>query len=456
VRKILDLHPFIIIVASCLFNQSVAFAFDQNDIIRRLEAIETKNSLLEKENTELKKRLLKVERSGSASKHVADQNAYEGHVKTRATGSSRVLANQSSSAGNEMASFSPLDEEKSGLGTSSGNIGENTLVYNNRRFELSASFLGLMPSTSNLVYGTEVSPYPAPTPNWNDRTVTPSFSPSFRLGARYFAGQSNDIELEWTHLVAEANNSVGVNPSQQMIGPSWLIGSQASNYATAYGKGRYNYDVINLEGGHTFCANCDFQFRPFAGIKIVDLSTSMANVFTNAYGAQFNTNGLNQINSETSSRFTGAGPRIGLGTQYNWNNFEFSGKMGAALLIGTQQSKYTQSTTCSDGCVLTYNGSTIVGNNQGYTTPNTTQVIPSIDAKLAAAYAFAPTKEGQFKLEVGWQAAAYFNTVSQYIMTNLCPCDIPYTTSGLYLATGQHTLNNFTVQGPYISGRWAY
>jgi len=444
-----------------LFGQScvsVANAMDQETIIRRLEAIERKNNDLEKENIELKRRLSRVESNNPSARNnkVSHDNFREANNLHNANNTKSLKIQD-----NAKTQFSSLDEPEfiSYQNEVSKSANKSNLdIYNDRHFELSASFLGLMPSTSNLVYGTEVSPYPAPTPNWNDRTITPSFSPTFGIGAKYSPSKSNDIELNWVHLATAASASVGVNTAKQMVGPSWLLGSQASNYATAFGKGVFAYDSINLEVGHTFCAECDFKFRPYAGVQFVDLSQNLSNLFTNAHGATFHTNGLNFISTNTTSGFMGAGPRLGFGSTYKWNDFEFIGKMGTGLMIGTQQSKYAQTTTCSDGCIglLTYNGSTIVGNNQAYTTPNTTQVIPTIDAKLATAYTFAPTSSGQFKIELGWQAAAYFNTVSQYIMTNLCPCDVPDAPTGLYLATGQHTLNNFTVQGPYITGKWAY
>jgi hypothetical protein len=38
------------------------------------------------------------------------------------------------------------------------------------------------------------------------------------------------------------------------------------------------------------------------------------------------------------------------------------------------------------------------GNNQSLTSPNATQVIPSVDARSATAYAFPPSNYGVFKI----------------------------------------------------------
>lgn len=247
---------------------SVANAMDQETIIRRLEAIEKKNNDLEKENIELKRRLSRVESNNSSARNnKSSQDSFREASNPRNANNTK----SSKSQDNVKTQFSSLDEPEfiSSQYEVSRSVNKSNIdIYNDRHFELSASFLGLMPSTSNLVYGTEVSPYPAPTPNWNDRTITPSFSPTFAIGAKYSPGKSNDIELNWVHLATAASASVGVNTAKQMVGPSWLLGSQASNYATAFGKGGFAYDSINLEAGHTFCADCDFKFIPDHGLEL--------------------------------------------------------------------------------------------------------------------------------------------------------------------------------------------
>ena len=440
-----------IIGCSTLASTNISLANEafEEKILKRLESLEKELELTRKDNVVLRSRLNRIEGS-EAKPSVARVN-----TKQKALGRDQDPVLDS---GAQLAS----------LPDTSNSDNPNLKAYNDRKFELNASFIGLMPSTSNLVYGTAISPYPLPTPNWNDRTITPSFSPTFSIGARWMPSKSNDVDVNWTHLNTTSTASVGINPHEQMIGPTWLIGPTASNYGSGYGKGTFTYDAVNLEAGHTFCADCSFSFRPFGGVEFANLSQSLTGEFSNALGAQNHNKGLNWMSNTTSSGFTGAGPRIGLGGQYNWHDFEFIGKLGAGLLVGVQQSQWNLLTTCTDGCpsqltydksndrLLSSSGGQIIGNSQAYTTPNTTQVIPTLDAKLATAYAFAPTSQGQFKVELGWRAATYFNTVSQYTVTNVVPAFSLDTPTGIYLASGQHSLNNFTVQGPYITGKWAY
>ena len=169
-------------------------------------------------------------------------------------------------------------------------------------------------------------------------------------------------------------------------------------------------------------------------------------------------NGLNMHSNISSSTFNGIGPRAGINTIYNWNDFQLISKLGAGLLIGTQHNNFSTLTTCTNGCGGPPDTSTsaIVGNVQNWTSPSNTQVIPTVDTKLAIAHAFSPTKYGQFKLELGYQAALYFNANTQNQLSNVLPSLNPFAPTGIYLATAEHVQNNFFVQGPYISGKWAY
>ena len=145
--------------------------------------------------------------------------------------------------------------------------------YSPPRFELSGSLLFLQPGAGNLEYGTLVSPLPIATPNWSNQSLSPNFSPAFRVGARYMPNESNDIELNWTHLNTTTNGSFSGGPTQ-MVGPPYLIGPEAALYKIANGNVQFAYDSINFDGGHTFCAECSFQlhllrrmFLPIAGLR---------------------------------------------------------------------------------------------------------------------------------------------------------------------------------------------
>jgi hypothetical protein len=304
-------------------------------------------------------------------------------------------------------------------------------------FELSGSLSFLQPGAGNLEYGTLTTPLPLPTPNWANQSLDPNFSPSFTLGARYMINDSNDIELDWTHLHATTTGAFSATPTQ-MVGPPFLIGPESALYKNASGSVKHSFDAVNFDAGHTFCAECYFQLRAFGGVEVVRIGQNLSGLFQSPDGLASSANTVN-------SMFTGAGPRLGMKGQYALGDFQLIGEVGGAALIGTAQSRI-DFTTVSPALGI---------NNQSLTSPNATRIVPSIDARLATAYTFAPTAYGLFKIELGYKAAVYFDAVNQYSITNV-PTSLTLPPVGIYLATQQHLQSNFTDQGPYVTARWSF
>ncbi len=303
-------------------------------------------------------------------------------------------------------------------------------------FEISGSLLFLQPGAGDLEYGTLITPLPITTPNWSNQSLTPKFSPTFGVGVRYRPNESNDIELDWTHLNSTANGSFSAEPTQ-MVGPPYLIGPELALYKIAQGSVQSKYDAVNLDGGHTFCAECSFQLRVFGGVEFARIGQNLNGLFQSP-------DGTSSSGYTNNSLFTGAGPRLGVRGEYALGDFQFIGEFAGAGLIGTAQSSINFTTVSP----------VLAGvNNQALTSPNATPVIPSIDARLAGAYSFPSGDYGQFKIELGYQAAVYFNAVSQYSLTQVTTTVPPV---GVFLATEQHSQSNFTDQGPYLTGSWLF
>jgi hypothetical protein len=311
-------------------------------------------------------------------------------------------------------------------------------ISNAPRFEVSGSLLYLQPGAGDLEYGTLVTPFPIATPNWSNQSLTPKFSPAFSVGARYMPNAFNDIELSWTHLNTTTNGAFAGTPTQ-MVGPPFLIGPEANEYKIGQGAVKFAYDSVKLDGGHTFCAECSFQLRAFGGVEFARIGQNLGGSFLDPDGSA-------SMSYNTPSMFTGAGPRLGLKGQYALGDFQFIGEVAGAGLIGTSQARINVSTISP----------AIVGpNNQSLTSPNATQVVPSIEARLATAYAFPVNTYGQFKIEAGYQAAVYFDAVSHYALTSV-PTAPMIPPVGIFLSTAQHLQSNFTDQGPYVTGSWLF
>jgi len=305
------------------------------------------------------------------------------------------------------------------------------------RFEVSGTASFLQPGAGNLEYGTLTNPLPPVTPHWRNQSLKPNFAPSFSFAARYMASETTDIQLNWTHLRNTATDSFFASPTE-MVGPPYLIGPESLLYKNGSGSVKTAYDVVNLDAGYTFCAECSFQMRAFGGVSAARIGQNLSGLFASPDGTASSGYTVNSL-------FTGAGPRVGIKGQFGIGDFQFIGEMAGAVLIGSAQSGM-DFTTLSPAFGLS---------NQYISSPNATRVVPSIDGRLATSYTFAPTTYGLFKVEGGYKAAVYFDAVNSYGLTQV-PTSLTLPPVGIYLATQQHLLSNFTNHGPYVTASWAF
>ncbi|HEV3236932.1 MAG TPA: Lpg1974 family pore-forming outer membrane protein [Gemmataceae bacterium] len=307
------------------------------------------------------------------------------------------------------------------------------------RFETSASFLLLQPGSGNLVFATIINPLPPLTPHWNDQAVRPDFSPAFNVGARYVVDPGEeDLQLSWTHLNTFDDGSATAG-STQAVGPSFLIGPPPP-YSSASSVAHFAYDVVNLDGGVFLNAGNHVQVRPFFGAQIARISQSLSTNFQSSDGAI-------SFTDISKSSFTGAGPRLGMDMHCVNGNLDILGGIAGSLLIGKMRSNTDFLTTSP---IDTSVG--LIPNTQYLTSPNSTVVVPSIDARMGASYAFSVGKFGILKCEAGYQATVYINAVNQYSLTEVSgPETIPFEgNAAVFLRTAVESQSNFWVHGPYV------
>jgi hypothetical protein len=312
-------------------------------------------------------------------------------------------------------------------------------AYGQPRFSATAALLYLQPGSGNLEYGTLVSPLPVPSPSWANQAVSPNFSPAFRIGFRYLVTESNDIQLNWTHLDASDSASVVARPDQ-FVGPAYEIGPDANVYKIARGTAHFGYDAINLDAGQLWGGNGPFQVRVFGGVQIARLRQNLFASFESYNGQTASAN-------DTNSLFTGAGPRVGVKAQCSRGNFQFLGEAAGTVLIGVMQSRmdFTATAPALAGLGIT------PPNTQSLTSPNAAQVIPGLDGRLGSAYTLRLTNYSLLRIEAGYQAAVYVNAVNQYSVTGVVVPPVAQSV-GVFLESAQRVQNNFTVQGPYLAG----
>jgi hypothetical protein len=309
-------------------------------------------------------------------------------------------------------------------------------------FEFNIGALWLKPGASNLNYVIYNQELPAQSPAWNEKEVNPSFNSAFELGGRYFFSSGNDINLDWTHLNSSNSSSIAADNVNFFLGPDFEIGPDGIPIRNATGTAKFKYDVVNLDVGQFVSFGQYVQMRFFGGLSTGFLREEViANYTGTTLSAPL---GPFSMNQDVISNFTGVGPRFGIHVDVNTNcGFGFLGETGISALIGSMYSK-TAYTSSAPLLLATY-GQTI--NNQIIEDQRVYQVIPGIDAKLGIKYKHA-FKKSLLTISAGYQAAVYFNAISQYIPQSLVT---PLETGGIFVATMNHTLSNYSVQGPFLN-----
>ena len=327
------------------------------------------------------------------------------------------------------------------------------VVRSPARFETSASLLLLQASSSNPVYATVTNPYPILSPHWTNRAISPDFNPAFNVGVRCLFDGGGDIRLGWTHLNSfDDESTVSANPlpaaagipplsgppSTQALGPTYLVGPPLP-FASAAAVLHSAYDAVDLEAGLTLGA-CRWRLRPFAGLQYARISQRLATNYQSV-------GGIFSFRDVTDSLFNGAGPRVGADVGWVAGNLDLVGGIAGSALIGRRESSID---------FLTASPQTAAGglplNAQSLTSPNTTQVIPGIDARLGAGYSIPVGRFGVLRCEGGYQAAVYFGAVNQYSLTEV---ENNFTqndegTAATFLRTAVEVQRNFLVHGPYV------
>lgn len=137
--------------------------------------------------------------------------------------------------------------------------------------------------------------------------------------------------------------------------------------------------------------------------------------------------------------------------QCHVGNFSFLGEVAGSAIIGRMQSRLDFASVSPDLAGL---GIT-PPNTQFLSSPDLTQVVPSIDTKLGIGYSFATSNKGIFRVDAGYMAAVYVNAVSSYSISDVV---VPPATQGVgvFLRTAEHTYSNFAVHGPFASASWMF
>jgi len=312
-------------------------------------------------------------------------------------------------------------------------------------FEFDLTLLALKPGASNLNFVIYNKELPSQSPTWTEKEIRPGYSFAFALGAGYVFQEGRDITLDWTHLTSNTTSTTVAPDASFFLGPDYEIGPDSLTIRKAVGMAQFKYDVVNLSAAQRVSLGRQVEMRFFGGLSTGFLkeqvkTTYSGSTVTGPFQGPFSTM------QEVTSQFTGIGPRLGIEGSYLTDyGFGFLGEAAASALIGSMYSKTAYVSSAQE--ILALYGQSV--NNQFIKDQNVTQVIPGIDANLALMYKHAFSQGASMTIKAGYQAAVYINAISQYLPGSLVT---PLDTGGIFVATMNHTLSNYSVQGPFLEG----
>lgn len=304
-------------------------------------------------------------------------------------------------------------------------------------FEFSGTGYWLQPTASNVYYSVLTTPLPIPSPSWRNKAIDHKHSWSYGLVARYiFPCSGNDIRLSWDYLnTTDSNTTVASNT--QFVAPIYEVGPPGGQIRAISGRIKFNYDVINLDAGQFVNIGCrHIQLRLFGGLSGVYIKQEFNNVYRDN-GPTF------VVHEENDSKYTGVGPRFGVDTTYYLGcGFGVVGHIAGSLYVGKLESD-THFTSVSNALAALG----IPVNHQRISADDTTQVVPSLDAKLGLNYAYQLCNT-TLTVEAGYFVASYINAINQFHPSSVVTAIELGTVA---VATMGQTHSNFGVNGPYIT-----
>ena len=325
--------------------------------------------------------------------------------------------------------------------------------------EAYGELLFLQPNGSSLYYAAEAIPLnqtisnsavlQAVSPNWKIFELSPGYTPTFKFGGKvFFTPSRTNLEVSWEHLNTTTTSSHTLSTTSDggalMVGPLFDIGPNSAAYTNAKGKANFQFDAVDLLFAQNFCAFTRLYPTVFAGLGFARIKQTLTSNFSNS-------NNTRSRSIETHSKFTGAGPKIGVDFGYRIiDGFFFNGMMSCGMVIG----QLHNGTLYESNAPFLAANNIALPNKQTTSVENRTQLIPSFEQRLGFSY-LRMYNCWKVKAEVGYLAQIYLNAVQTIDMTapqvppSILPAAIP--DSGVYAVGFERTLSNFMVTGPYIS-----
>lgn len=320
-------------------------------------------------------------------------------------------------------------------------------------FDMYFNALFLQPLANNLDYAAEALPFnygdsqPAVSPSWVLQEISPDLHFGFDVGCfGVFHDAKSSLLLGWERYHSPKDvESFVVSSVNNMVGPFFEIGPDASPYKQVKGSVYFHFDEVNLDYGTFVNFGKLLHTNLFAGV-------SFARIFEHRFTqfADFANTIVRTL--DVPSTFTGAGPQIGVNfTCKIVEGFQFVGNTRATLFIGTFKNHTDYSTTSPDLVSLNDQNP----NLQSTVVPNKTGMVPGFEGKLGLAYKYKYREHYMVKIEAGYQAQIYMNAIRSVDMGSEVALNaigsVGSPTTGVYARTFERTVSDFGLAGPYAT-----
>ena len=230
-----------------------------------------------------------------------------------------------------------------------------------------------------------------------------------------------------------------------MTGPFFEIGPDASLYKKSKGTTDFHFDEVNLDYGTFVHFGDRLHMNLFAGVSFARILQHRFTTFSDLSESIVRT-------IRVPSKFLGAGPQMGLDFTYKLaKGLQLVGNSKTSLFVGHFKNSTKYSTASSSLVGLGEENP----NFQSTSVKNRGGVVPGLEAKLGLAYEFLFSSHYMVKLEAGYQAQIYINSIRSIDMGSQVAGgtleSISTAALGVYARTFERTVSDFAIAGPYAT-----
>lgn len=312
----------------------------------------------------------------------------------------------------------------------------------NSHYQFTVAGIYMTPTAGNLTYAVLTEPLPAPRPTWHQQNIDPTFHPGFDLGLAYvFSDQVNKVSLDWLYLTTKDKGFKSATGTES-IAPEWYFGpgAQQLNGSSANGEAQFDVSDVRMLFHHLFQVSDRIQITPYGGAAFAYLKQSLTNKYEGTWTSILNVTTPYSITTFNTSKFAGAGPRLGVNmTGYITPHFGLLANMAADVLVGSMK------TTTN---FLSFGDGNTTPATTGLADQSITRMVPELDGKLGLFYDWVTADNTIVNLQLGYQFNVYINGINQVqptrVVTNVFNAGV------IAIDSSSQQQNNLGINGPYL------